>query len=146
MTMHIVKYLGGVIVKLVDFSPLVYFTVCLTAMCVSALNSSYRRLLLYCKAVGFYTVSIQWPIFGSILPISLQQIASEKIYTLHSNELAERYTLISVIIFIDKYEGGDNFKLFVFFLFSQNIDHFLKLNNQLSPVVQQHFKNDLTQL
>ena len=81
------------------------FTVCLTALCVNALNSSYRRLLLYCKAVGFYTVSIQVPIFGSILPISLQQIASEKIYTVHSNELAEGYTLISVTIFIDKYGG-----------------------------------------
>ena len=79
------------------------FTVCLTALCVNALNSSYRRLLLYCKAVGFYTVSIQVPIFGSILPISLQQVASEKIYTVHSNELAEGYTLMSVSIFIDKY-------------------------------------------
>ena len=46
------------------------------------------------------------PIFGSILPISLQQIASEKIYTVHSNELAEGYTLISVTIFIDKYGAG----------------------------------------
>ena len=100
--MHIVKYLRVDIVKLVDFSRLIYFTVCLTALRVSALNSSYRRLLLYCKAVGFYTVSIQVPIFGSILPISLQQIDSEKIYTVHSNEFAGGYTLISVTIFIDK--------------------------------------------
>ena len=103
MTIYIDKYLGGDTVKLVVFSLLVYFTVCLTAFCVNALNSSYRRLLLYCKAVGFYRVSIQVPIFGSILPRSLQQIASEKIYTVHSNELAEGYTLISVTIFIDKY-------------------------------------------
>ena len=121
MTMHVVKYLGGDIVKLLDFSRLVYFTVCLTAFCVNALNSSYRRLLLYCKAVGFYTVSIQVPIFGSILPISLQQIASEKIYTVHSNELAESYTLIYVTIFIDKYGGGDILKLFVFLDFLQNL-------------------------
>ena len=82
---------------------LLYFTVCLKALCVNALNSSYRGFFLYCKAGGFYTVSIQVPIFVSILPISLQQIASEKIYTVHSNELANGYTLMSLTIFIDKY-------------------------------------------
>ena len=59
------------------------------------------------------------PIFGSILPISLQQIASEKIYTVHSNELAEGYTLMSVTIFLDKYRGGSySLKLVVFLNFA----------------------------
>ena len=43
MTIYIDKYLGGDIVKLVVFSLLVYFTVCLTAFCVNALNSPYRQ-------------------------------------------------------------------------------------------------------
>ena len=114
MTIQIVKYLGVDIVKLFDFSRLVFFTVCLTALCVNALTSSYRRLLLYCKAVGFYTVSIQVPTFGGILPISLQKIAYEKIYTVYSNELAEGYTLMSVTIFMDKYWGSDILKLVMF--------------------------------
>ena len=39
MTIYIEKYLGGDIVKLVDFSRHVYFRACLTAFCVNALNS-----------------------------------------------------------------------------------------------------------
>ena len=100
MTMHIVKYLGGRIVKLVDFSDVVYFTVCLTALYVNAFNCSYRRLLLYYKAVGFYdTLFSKSPLKKS---------------TLHSNELAEGYPLMSVTIFIDKYGGGDTLKFVVF--------------------------------
>ena len=38
-------------------------------------------------------------IFGSISSISLQQIKCEKIYVVHSNEVAEGYTLIPVTIF-----------------------------------------------
>ena len=43
MTIYIDKYLGGDIVKLVVFSLLVYFTVCLTAFSVKALISLYRQ-------------------------------------------------------------------------------------------------------
>ena len=43
ITIYIDKYLGGDIAKLVIFSLLVYFTVCLTAFCVNALNSPYRQ-------------------------------------------------------------------------------------------------------
>ena len=58
--------------------------------------------------------------FGSILPISLQQIASEKNHTVHQNKLKKRYTLIPMTIHIVKYLGGDIVKLvdfarFVFF-------------------------------
>ena len=55
MTIYIDKYLGGDIVKLVVFSLLVYFTVCLTAFCVNALNSPYRQ---------FYPLTLRkrtWP-------------------------------------------------------------------------------------
>ena len=42
-------------------------------------------------------------------------------YTVHSNELAEGYILISVSIFIDKYEeGGENLKIVVFREFLKN--------------------------
>ena len=57
------------------------------------------------------------PIFGSILPISLQQIASEKIYTVHSNELVLGYTLIPMTMHIVKYLGGDIVKLVDFSCF-----------------------------
>ena len=90
-------------------------------------------------------MSIQVPIFGSILPISLQPIASEKNNRMHSNELAEGYTLISVTIFIDNIWWGDILKLVNFANFSKT-DHFLKLNNQLSSKVQQHLKNDFIRL
>ena len=40
---------------------------------------------------------------GSILPISLQQIKYEKIYAVHSNELAKIYAMKPITIFIDKY-------------------------------------------
>ena len=53
------------------------------------------------------------PIFCSILPISLQPIAYEKIHALHSNELAKGYTFISITIFIDKYLLRDIVKLVV---------------------------------
>ena len=52
--------------------------------------------------------------FGSILPISLQQIASEKSHTVHPNKLEKRYTLIPMTIHIVKYLGGDIVKLFDF--------------------------------
>ena len=51
------------------------------------------------------------PIFDSILPISLQPIASEKTHEVHSNELTEGYTLIPMTIFIDNYLRGDIEKL-----------------------------------
>ena len=43
ITIYIDKYLGGDIMKLVVFSLLVYFTVCLRVFCVIALNSPYRQ-------------------------------------------------------------------------------------------------------
>ena len=43
----------------------------------------------------------------------------KKIYIVHSNELAESYTLISVTIFIVKYGGGDILKLVIFLIFSK---------------------------
>ena len=43
--------------------------------------------------------------FRSILPISLQQIEYEKIQAVHSNELAQGYTLIPVSVYIDQYRG-----------------------------------------
>ena len=52
--------------------------------------------------------------FCSILPISLQPIAYEKIHAQHSNELAKGYTLIPITIFIDKCLLGDIEKLVVF--------------------------------
>ena len=52
--------------------------------------------------------------FGSILPISLQQIEYEKNYVVHSNELAKSYTMKPMTIYIDKYLGGDIVKLVVF--------------------------------
>ena len=106
MTIHIVKYLGGDIVKLVDFSRLVFFFKdCLTAFCEIALNSTFRRLLPYCKVVGYLTENIQEPTF-SILLISLQQIEYEKIQTVHSNMLGESYTLKPTTIFIVKCWGA----------------------------------------
>ena len=53
-------------------------------------------------------------LFCSILPISLQPIAYEKIHALHSNELAKGYTLIPITIIIDKCLLGDIEKLVVF--------------------------------
>ena len=76
---------------------LVCFTVCLTALFVYSF---------VCKTLQHTQGRID-----SILPISLQQIAYKKIYAVHSNELAEGYTLIPVTIFIDKYWGGDILKL-----------------------------------
>ena len=55
-----------------------------------------------------------WRIFCSILAISLQPIAYEKIHALHSNELSEGYTFISITIFIDKYLRRDIVKLVLF--------------------------------
>ena len=46
---------------------------------------------------------ISLPIFASVLPISLQQIASEKNHAVQSNELAKGYTLIPMTILIEKY-------------------------------------------
>ena len=40
--------------------------------------------------------------FGSILPISLQQIEYEKLYAVISNELAKSYTMKPISIFIDQ--------------------------------------------
>ena len=88
---------------------------------------------------------IQWVfkcLFSAVFcryPISISPL--KKLYTVHSNKLAESYTLISVTIFIDKYGGGE-FKTRRFSRSSQKLDHFLKQNNQLSPKVQQLFKND----
>ena len=48
-----------------------------------------------------YSVSIQVLMFGSILPISLQQIEYEKIHAAHSNELATSYTMKPISIFIE---------------------------------------------
>ena len=52
--------------------------------------------------------------FGSILPISLQQIEYEKIHAVHSNELAMSYTMKPMTVYIDKYMGDDIVKLVVF--------------------------------
>ena len=48
-----------------------------------------------------YSVSSQVLMFGSILPISLQQIEYEKLHAVHSNELAKSYTMTPISIFID---------------------------------------------
>ena len=58
--------------------------------------------------------------FGSILPISLQQIEYEKNYAVHSHELAKSYTMKPMTIYIDKYLGGDIVKLIVFSLLAYN--------------------------
>ena len=58
--------------------------------------------------------------FGSILPISLQQIEYEKNHAVHSNELAKSYTMKPMTIYIDKYLGGDIVKLVVFSLLAYN--------------------------
>ena len=50
------------------------------------------------------------PIFGSISSISLQQRKYEKIYSVHSKELAESYTLIPVTIFRVAGWGNPNFR------------------------------------
>ena len=132
----------GRYVKLVNFSRLVCFTIYLTAFYVNALNSSYRRLLFYRKAVGFYTVSIQVLIFGSILPISHQHIASEKIVHSAFKQARRKLHLDISDHFHRQIWGGGEFKTRRFSRSSQKLDHFLKQNNQLSPKVQQHFKND----
>ena len=54
--------------------------------------------------------------FGSILPISLQQIEYEKLHAVQSNELAKSYTMKPITIYIDKYLGGDIVELLVFSL------------------------------
>ena len=54
--------------------------------------------------------------FGSILPISIQQIEYEKNHAVHSNELAKSYTMKPMTIYIDKYLGGDIVNLVVFSL------------------------------
>ena len=61
--------------------------------------------------------------FGSILPISLQQIEYEKNYAVHSNELAKSYTMKPMTIYIDKYLGGDIVKLVVFSLLAYNTNY-----------------------
>ena len=74
--------------------------------------------------------------FRSILPISLQQIKYEKIHAVHSNELAQGYTLIPVSFFIDQYRGK-HFKTPRFFtnfpefalLWNLTTDISLKLDN-----------------
>ena len=48
-----------------------------------------------------YSVSSQVLMFGSILPISLQQIEYEKLHTVHSNELVKSYTMTPISIFRD---------------------------------------------
>ena len=48
-----------------------------------------------------YSLSSQVLMFGSILPISLQQIEYEKIHAVHSSELAKSYTMKPISIFID---------------------------------------------
>ena len=48
-----------------------------------------------------FSLSSQVLMFGSILPISLQQIEYEKIHAVHSNELAKSYTMKPISIFID---------------------------------------------
>ena len=48
-----------------------------------------------------YSLSSQVLMFGSILPISLQQIEYEKLYAVHSNELAKSYIMKPISIFID---------------------------------------------
>ena len=50
------------------------------------------------------------PIFGSISSISLQQRKYDKIYSVHSKELAESYTLIPVTIFRVAGWGNPNFR------------------------------------
>ena len=65
---------------------------CLTL--VKSLNSDF------CRA----------PIFGSISSISLQQRKYDKIYSVHSKELAESYTLIPVTIFRVAGWGNPNFR------------------------------------
>ena len=64
--------------------------------------------------------------FGSILPISLQQIEYEKIHAVHSNELVKSYRMKSIMIYIDKYLRGDIVKLVVFhFLFFYSLPYSL---------------------
>ena len=65
---------------------------CLTL--VKSLNSDF------CRA----------PIFGSISSISLQQRKYDKIYSVHSKELAESYTLIPVTFFRVAGWGNLNFR------------------------------------
>ena len=65
---------------------------CLTL--VKSLNSEFFRM----------------PIFGSILSISVQQRKYEKIYSVHSKELAESYTLIPVTIVRVARWGNPNFR------------------------------------
>ena len=50
------------------------------------------------------------------MPISLQQINSEKIHAVHSIGLAEGYTLIPMTIYIEKCLRGDTVKLVKFSL------------------------------
>ena len=50
------------------------------------------------------------PIFGSISSISVKQRKYEKIYSVHSKELAESYTLIPVTIFRVAGWGNPNFR------------------------------------
>ena len=90
--------------KLAVFSLLVYFTVCLTAFCINALNFPYRQLYLFWKG-GLYLVSIQVLMFGSILPISLQQIEYEKLHAVHSNELVKSYTMKPMTIYMTNIWG-----------------------------------------
>ena len=81
-------------------------------------GSKLPRVLLNTHVVCFLTLVkslnsefCRVPIFASISSISLQQRKYEKIYSVHSKELAESYTLIPVTIFRVAGWGESKFSL-----------------------------------
>ena len=80
-------------------------------------GSKLPKVLLNTQVICFLTLVkslnsdfCRAPIFGSISPISLQQRKYDKIYSVHSKELAESYTLIPVTIFRVAGWGNPNFR------------------------------------